>query len=128
MAVRQKRDQGGGGARERAAGERQAQSARRLPGGPRWRALLEARWRDRLHKVTELSLAFHDAGETAQPHRSARYLMRRATAARRELAETDDALGRLAVGRFGQCEQCSKPIPSVRLLRVPEDRYCPRCA
>jgi RNA polymerase-binding transcription factor DksA len=53
--------------------------------------------------------------------------MRRATAARRELADIDEALGRLTVGRFGQCEQCSEPIPQARLLRVPEDRYCPRC-
>jgi len=56
--------------------------AAQLPGGPRWRALLEARWQDRLQKVTELSLAFHDAGSRPEPHRepSARRLMRRATA------------------------------------------------
>jgi DnaK suppressor protein len=54
--------------------------------------------------------------------------MRRATAARRELADIDEALARLTVGRFGQCEQCSEPIPQARLLRVPEDRYCPGCA
>ena len=29
--------------------------------GPRWRAILEARWRDRLQEVTELSLAYHVA-------------------------------------------------------------------
>ena len=97
-------------------------------GGARWRALLEARWQDRLHKVTELSLAFHDAEQAAQPHRSASHLMRRATAARRALADTDDALARLAGGEFGRCEQCCEPIPSARLLRVPEDRYCPSCA
>jgi len=117
--------------RQRAAGEHRAHRVRQLPGGSRWRALLEARWQDRLHKVTELSLAFHDAGAPAQPHQSAgimRHLMRRATAARRDLAETDDALGRLAGGRFGQCEQCSEPIPPARLAAVPEDRYCPRCA
>ena len=112
------------------AGRREAPGAQRwqLPGVSRWRALLEARWQDRLHKVTELSLAFHDAEQAAQPHRSASHLMRRATAARRALADTDDALARLAEGEFGRCEQCCEPIPSARLLRVPEDRYCPSCA
>ena len=31
------------------------------PGHPRWRTLLESRWRVRLLEVTELSLAYHDA-------------------------------------------------------------------
>ena len=31
------------------------------PGDPRWRVLLESRWRARLLEVTELSLAYHDA-------------------------------------------------------------------
>jgi RNA polymerase-binding transcription factor DksA len=123
---------GGGGpvgpAPHQTAGERRARAAR-LPGGPRWRALLEARWQDRLQKVTELSLAFHDAG-AAEPREpgSVRRLARRATAARRDLADTDDALIRLAGGQFGQCEQCTEAIPAAHLFRVPEDRYCPRCA
>jgi hypothetical protein len=28
---------------------------------PRWRVILDERWRDRLQKVTELSLAYHGA-------------------------------------------------------------------
>jgi hypothetical protein len=60
---------------QRAAGKRQARGARQLPGGSRWRALLEARSQDRLHKVTEVSLAFHDAEQAAQPHRSASHLI-----------------------------------------------------
>ena len=134
MAARQSSGPSGGGGTvvarsHQPAGERPARAAE-FPGGPRWRALLEARWQHRLQKVTELSLAFHDAGG-AQPRRSAgslRRLMQRATAARRELADTDDALSRLAGGRFGRCEQCTDPIPAAHLFRVPEDRYCPRCA
>jgi DnaK suppressor protein len=136
--VQQLGDLGGGGGPvtgQRVAARVQRAATRRgtrhLPGGPRWRALLEARWQDRLQKVTELSLAFHDAGSAAEPHHSAsqvRRLMRRATAARRDLADTDDALSRLAGGRFGQCEQCTEPIPAAHLFRVPENRYCPRCA
>jgi RNA polymerase-binding transcription factor DksA len=134
MAARRRSGPSGGGGTvvahpHQPAGERTVRAAD-LPGGPRWRAVLEARWQDRLQKVTELSLAFHDAGG-AEPHRSPgslRRLMQRATAARRELADTDDALSRLAGGRFGQCEQCREPIPSAHLFRVPEGRYCPRCA
>lgn len=138
MLVRQISDASAGGP---ASGQRVAVRAERaatrraragqLPGGPRWRALLEARWQDRLQKVTELSLAFHDAGAAPEAHRSTaavRRLMGRAAAARRDLADTDDALSRLAGGSFGQCEQCREPIPAARLFRVPEDRYCPRCA
>jgi Prokaryotic dksA/traR C4-type zinc finger len=105
--------------------------------GPRWRALLEARWQARVREVTELSLAYHVAAEavpggtgdggygTGQPE--VRALLRRAVAARRKLADTEEALGRLAAGRFGRCEQCGSAIPAGLLAAAPETRYCPRC-
>ena len=101
------------------------------PSSTRWRALLEARWRDRLRELTELCVAFHESGtETpgGQPCPSLRRLMRRAVAARQALAETDAALSRLAQGTFGWCEDCSARIPVSSLLSVPETRYCERCA
>jgi RNA polymerase-binding transcription factor DksA len=101
-------------------------------GGSRWRALLEARWRDRLAELTELSVAFHDAGATAAPGTRApeshRVLSRRAVVARYALAETDKALHRLMTGEFGRCEECAGDIPQARLLAEPEARYCERCA
>jgi DnaK suppressor protein len=108
---------------------------RELPvgtGAPHWRALLEARWQARLREVTELSLAYHvaaagGAGDgTAQPQ--TRAVLRRAVAARRKLADVEEALGRLAAGNFGSCEQCGSAIPAVLLASLPETRYCPRCA
>ena len=102
--------------------------------GPHWRALLEARWQARVREVTELSLAYHVAaaavpdgtGDGAgQPEIQA--LLHRAVAARRKLADVEEALGRLAAGRFGSCEQCGSAIPAGRLATVPEARYCPRC-
>jgi DnaK suppressor protein len=108
-----------------AAASRQPHAA-----GSRWRALLEARWQDRLQEVTELSLAFHEAGAQSEPDRqpgSLQRLMRQTVAARRALADTDEALGRLSAGRFGQCERCSGPIPPASLSRTPEWRYCPPC-
>ena len=103
------------------------------PGGPRWRAVLEDRWRARLHEVTELSVEFHDAaaaapdGQLDEPGTALRRLMSRAVAARRALAETDEALARLAAGRFGRCECCAEPIPMPALQAQPEARYCPPC-
>lgn len=105
-----------------------------VTGGPWWRGVLEARWRDRLHEVTELSLAFHDAAATGrdrqlvQPGSAVRQLMDRAITARRALADTDEALARLAAGRFGQCESCAAVIPLPALRRSPEQRYCQPCA
>ena len=102
--------------------------------GPRWRALLEARWQARVREVTELSLAYHVAAAAApggtgdgpaQP--DSRALLGHTVAARRKLADVEDALGRLAAGRFGSCEQCGSAIPAGLLATAPEIRYCPRC-
>jgi hypothetical protein len=111
--------------------------------GPRWRALLEARWQARLRELTELSLAYHVAiasapdragsgsgigsgsGLAAEPE--AQGLLRRAVTARRKLADVEEALSRLAAGEFGRCEQCGAQIPDGLLAAAPEIRYCARC-
>jgi RNA polymerase-binding transcription factor DksA len=84
--------------------------------------------------VTELSLAYHDAAAVAAPapgrrsaDRNLRQLLRRAVAARRALADTDDALARLASGRYGLCEGCAAAVPAWLLVVAPEARYCLRC-
>ena len=102
---------------------------------PRWRLLLEAHWRSRLERVTELSLAYHDAeeavaraGHGAAAHdQQARPLLRQAVAERRALAEIEAALVRLANGTFGRCERCRGPVPAARLTRTPQARYCADC-
>jgi len=99
--------------------------------GPRWRAILEARWRIRLQEVTELSAAYHAAAADTLcgiEDRRARLLLRRAVAARQRLADTEDALGRLSAGWFGRCEQCRALIREELLAAAPESRYCARCA
>jgi len=95
-----------------------------------WRALLEDRWQARLRELTELSLAYHGAAEESHggaDRQEARVLLHRAVAARRKLADVEEALGRLAGGGFGQCEQCGSAIPAGTLASIPESRYCPRC-
>jgi DnaK suppressor protein len=104
--------------------------------GPRWRALLEARWQARLEEVTELSLAYHGAAAAdsdghghgdGDGQQETQRLLRRTVAARRKLADVDEALGRLAAGNFGYCEDCGSAIPAGLLAVIPETRYCPRC-
>lgn len=95
--------------------------------GPRWRAILEARWQIRLQEVTELSLAYHAATSDGIEGRHARQLLSGAIGARHRLADTEDALGRLASGRFGRCEQCGALISEALLAEAPESRYCARC-
>lgn len=102
---------------------------------PYWRAVLEERWRLRLQEVTELSMAYHGAaargpdGSGGGPdQQEIRRLLRRTVAARRRLADIEDALGRLGAGTFGRCEQCGSAIPAALLAAEPETRYCRRCA
>jgi DnaK suppressor protein len=99
---------------------------------PAWRARLESHWRARLERVTELSLAYHDARDArarAVPGaRTARPLLRQATAERRALAEIEAALARVGQGRFGHCERCGGAIGAARLTRTPQARYCLSCA
>ena len=102
--------------------------------GPRWRARLEARWQAYVQEVTELSLAYHVAAAAVPDgtgdgagHPEIAALLRRAVEARRKLADVEDALARLAAGRFGSCEQCGSPVQAGLLTAVPETRYCARC-
>jgi DnaK suppressor protein len=95
-----------------------------------WRSLLEARWQARLREVTELSLAYHAVAAATADVRGdgAERLLRRTVAARRRLADVEEALARLTAGFFGRCEQCGSVIPADDLSAVPETRYCPDCA
>ena len=124
MATRQQHAPAGNG----------APASSRAGRGPTWRALLEAQWRAGLEEVTELSLAYHNAAAVTAPapsgrtaDRNLRQLLRRAVAARRALADTDDALARLASGRYGLCEGCAAALPAWLLVVAPEARYCLRC-
>lgn len=107
------------------------------PGGlAQRRAQLEARWRDRLERVTALSLAYHDAAQYSPPgapgsgtavSRRARQLARQAVAERQALAEIEAALDRMTAGQYGWCEQCGRPIAAALLATQPQTRYCAAC-
>jgi RNA polymerase-binding transcription factor DksA len=98
---------------------------------PDWRVLLEAHWRARLERVTELSLAYHDAEAARAGHapgaRPGAPLLRQVVIERRELAEIEAALTRVGQGWFGRCERCGGTISAARLTRTPQARYCLSC-
>lgn len=48
--------------------------------------------------------------------------------AQAELAQVDDALGRVADGTYGICVGCGKPIPDARLEVRPFAERCVPCA
>ena len=49
-------------------------------------------------------------------------------AAREQVAAVDDALRRLAEGRYGVCDRCGQPIGAERLAARPAAVTCVRCA
>jgi RNA polymerase-binding transcription factor DksA len=49
------------------------------------------------------------------------------TAARRALAEVDAALGRMAIGEYGICQNCGGDIAIARLEIVPMAALCMSC-
>ena len=93
----------------------------------RQRAQLEERWRERLERVTTLSLAYHDAAQQDAASSLARQIARQAVAERQALVEIEAALDRLADGSYGQCEQCRLQIGAAVLAVRPQARYCARC-
>ena len=78
------------------------------------------------------SLADHDDAPAGDP--SARWsdyeaaLEPASEAVRRELAEIDEALGRIAAGSYGRCVACGGPMGLQRLRAIPEARYCTGCS
>lgn len=47
---------------------------------------------------------------------------------KKKLAKLKMALGKIDAPNFGICIRCKKPIPSARLMFMPESTYCVRCA
>jgi DnaK suppressor protein len=66
--------------------------------------------------------------ERAQKVRDTRIFARLDDRRERQLKEIDDALERIALGSYGICERCGKPIPPARLRAVPTARFHVQCA
>lgn len=48
--------------------------------------------------------------------------------ARRQVAQLEHAIERVAAGVYGTCEECGRPIGDERLAALPETRRCIDCA
>ncbi len=44
-----------------------------------------------------------------------------------QLADTENALAKIAAGKYGLCESCGKPIEPARLQALPQARACIGC-
>ena len=44
-----------------------------------------------------------------------------------QLADTENALAKIATGKYGLCESCGKPIEPTRLQALPQARTCINC-
>lgn len=113
-----------------------------MPGPDRWRARLEAERRDTAARLLGLRADFdavvassvdsnaddeHDPeGATIAFERSQVNAL--SGQAERHLAEIDAALGRVAVGTYGMCGSCGRPIAEARLDARPVARLCIECA
>ena len=104
---------------------------------PHWRALLGCRWQEHQARVTALSRDCRDARRAAAEAdgpdacqaalRRASAMWHQAVAEWRALGEIEEALSRLAAGRFGWCQQCGAAIAASRLADIPQARYCHGC-
>jgi DnaK suppressor protein len=105
---------------------------------PHWRGMLGSLWQQRQERANDLWLECRDAREAAADAsagpdaaqvawRRASAMWHRAVAEWRALVEIEEALSRLAAGRFGWCQQCGGAIAAGRLTEMPQARYCPAC-
>jgi RNA polymerase-binding transcription factor DksA len=44
-----------------------------------------------------------------------------------QLADTENALAKIAACKYGSCESCGKPIEAARLQALPQARTCMNC-
>jgi RNA polymerase-binding protein DksA len=66
--------------------------------------------------------------EEGQEENIARLLARLDARGTAEIAAIDAALGRMATGRYGRCEECGSVIATARLDVMPTAATCVECA
>jgi RNA polymerase-binding transcription factor DksA len=96
-----------------------------------YRSMLTEQWRQQVEDVIGLSydaLAPDPDADADGSHTTDRLLgSRLLAAARRQLAETEDALARLDDGTYGLCGACGQPIRPERLEILPAAALCVAC-
>ena len=88
------------------------------------RRMLEERFALHTNRLTELTVQGRLPDRGGYDENVLRALT---AAARQGVAETAEALRRMAEGTYGVCEGCHKEIPLGRLRALPHARYCAPC-
>lgn len=91
------------------------------------RAVLTARWREQLDRLTELSIQRHDTRRRDGSDCERLGVQAAIDAVRRELTDTEEALNRISRRTYGRCETCDQPIDRLRLIGLPATPICRRC-
>lgn len=65
----------------------------------------------------------HDSGDDGATLEQLERDTEQAAVLRQRLVEVEHALSKFALGTYGLCEVCGKPIPVARLRVMPEARY-----
>ncbi len=108
---------------------RRVSSAKSADGAERRRAL-EAILRERRRTLWEPPAARtggSDLGEAAREQEEEMVWLAVLDRGRDVRAQVDEALGRLAAGRYGLCAECGEPIPPARLRALPFAVRCLPC-
>jgi len=80
-----------------------------------------------LSALTELSLATGELADVALDSAHEEVTSQMAEVESRELGLIEEALNRVSEGKFGNCEECEKPIPLARLEALPYATHCIKC-
>jgi DnaK suppressor protein len=85
---------------------------------------LEEQFRRNTDKLAELTMQSRQPGRGGHDDDRLAALI---AAARQSVADTAQALRRMAEGSYGTCEGCSADIPLQRLEVLPHARFCVSC-
>ncbi|MCU7730980.1 TraR/DksA C4-type zinc finger protein [Actinoplanes sp. KI2] len=88
------------------------------------RTMLEEQFAVQTSRLTELTVYGRLPGHGGYDPRTLELL---AATARRNIADTAQALRRMSEGAYGLCQDCRRPIPLGRLRAVPHATSCTRC-
>lgn len=82
---------------------------------------------EQLHQLAAAATSRTDALPTRRSAAQLEVSVKLAASARLVLADVEAALTRMDLGHYGTCHLCRRPIARIRLLIVPQARFCARC-
>lgn len=91
------------------------------------RERLQDLWREQVEILAVVDYRAGCARATAGTAAVKPELAQQMAMARSVLAEVEAAMQRMDCRSYGICEQCTEPIPTAELFRVPQRRRCPDC-